>query len=259
MQHLEVLLRNAVDQAAKDRFGEYWWEKIHKDNTKENYNDFNNGIAQAIRKLEKEWKKKKRLELNLNKDDEIPEATPTFSHDSILAATDFGVWLNVFNAGLSTSDLSKQNDFLWPLSFSKTFRRYNNLGKNNPDSARQEVLRIVNEIKEYRNRLFHHDCIWIKSVSPSKTQAIDSIRHKINLVEKLIEAISPVTHSTLKAWGVFYHAKRICSVDEFDLYTASEYSSIDEQETKLLNSISKSDKSIVLNYSNTPIYMHKFR
>lgn len=259
MQHLEVLLRNAIDQAAKDRFGDFWWDSIELDTSKANYNDFCNGINQSKKKLERKWKVQRREALGLGKSDPIPEPVPNFSHDDILAATDFGVWMSVFNAGLSTSNNADKDKYLWPKSFSKAFRRFNILASS-PDSARLEALRIINEIKDYRNRLFHHDCIWVKSSSTHKQEAIETIRHKINLIGKLIEAISPVTYSTLNKWGVFYHARRVCSVEEFDLYTQNAFEPFPNNEhSDVFDLLVSSQKSVVMSHVDTPIYMHKFR
>lgn len=259
MQHLEILLRNSIDQAAKRRFGDYWWDQIELDSSKDNYNDFCNGISLAKRKLTTKWKKQRRDALGLGKRDPVPEPEPSFSHDDILAATDFGVWLNVFNAGLSSPNNADNDKYLWPKSFSKSFRRFNILAPS-PDDARLEFLRLINEIKDYRNRLFHHDCIWVKSSSSHKQDAIETIRHKINLIGKLIEAISPVTYSTLNAWGTFYHARRICSVEEFDLYTQNSFDPFPEDgHFDFFDSLVSTQKSMVLSYADTPIYMHKFR
>lgn len=219
MQHLEVLMRNAIDKEARRRFGDYWWDIVHVDTSKSNHNNFKNGIQHAVRNLEKAWKKAERIRLGISQADSLPSSssTPTFSHDDIVAATDFGTWKEILVSAYHTSNLAEQDNFLWPKSLSKVFRQYNTFD-NSPDNAREDILNLVNELKDYRNRLFHHDCIWVKSKSTNSQNAIDTIRHKINLIEKLIKAISPITAKTLSSWGVFSHAKRICSTNELALY-----------------------------------------
>ncbi|MEM5550288.1 hypothetical protein WNY63_06050 [Pseudoalteromonas neustonica] len=219
MQHLEVLLRNSIDREARRRFGDYWWDFVNVDTTKTNHNNFKNGIRIALRNLEKAWKKAEKIKLGISQNDSLPATSqvPNFSHDDIVAATDFGTWKEVLISAYHTSNLADQDDFLWPKSISKVFRKYNAFD-NSPNKAREEILNVVNELKDYRNRLFHHDCIWVKSKSTNSQNAIETIRHKINVIEKLIMSISPVTTNTLSTWGVFSHAKRICSTHELKLY-----------------------------------------
>lgn len=220
LQHLEVLLRNAIDREARKRFGDHWWERVEIDCTKSNWNNFNNGIASAKRHLEKAWKRAERKKCHTSHESEQSTVlkVPQFSHDDIVAATDFGTWKDTLISAYHASNLQDQPHFLWPNSLSKVFKRYN-VFSSSPDKAREEILNVVNELKEYRNRLFHHDCIWVKSKSTSSKNAIDTIRHKINLIEKLMLSISPATTRALQVWGAFSHARRVCSTHELALYT----------------------------------------
>lgn len=228
LQQLEILLRNAIDKEARKRFGEYWWKEERTtmlvDKTRTNWGNFINGMNIAERNLQTNWKKSERKRLGLASDAQLPETSvvPNFSHDDIIAATDFGTWKEVMINAYHASSVDHRDNYLWPKSMSKVFRRYSEFS-NNADTAREEILNAINELKDYRNRLFHHDCIWVKSQSNDKQSAINSIRHKINLIEKLIKAISPVTYNSLKAWNVFSNAKRICSVEELNIYLTSDF------------------------------------
>ncbi|EGO4109420.1 CAAX protease, partial [Escherichia coli] len=123
---------------------------------------------------------------------------------------------------LHTDDNAKKNDFLWPNSLPKALRRLSVID-NKPVEARRKLLNLLKEIRDYRNRLFHHDCIWIKIKTVDKQTAIESIREKINLIEKIITAISPVTNRALTAWGMYENARRICSTAELSIYTNLNY------------------------------------
>nr|WP_227547239.1 hypothetical protein [Klebsiella pneumoniae] len=46
--------------------------------------------------------------------------------------------------------------------------------------------------------------------------AVETVREKINKIEDLIKTINPQIHSTPVKWGVFYHARRICSQREVE-------------------------------------------
>ena len=150
MQQLEVLLRNAIDREARQRFGEFWWDTIDVDETRDNWNNFKNGVANARRNMEKSWKKAEKTRLNLAHDKPLPESSklPDFKHDEVIAATDFGTWKEILITAYSTTERNKQERFLWPRSFSKVFRRFN-LFNNSPERAREEILNTINELKDY--------------------------------------------------------------------------------------------------------------
>ncbi|MBL1917268.1 hypothetical protein ELE98_35775, partial [Klebsiella pneumoniae] len=78
------------------------------------------------------------------------------------------------------------------------------------------------ELRKYRNRLFHHQPIWVKA--PNVTDAataIDTIRVKIKRIEQAINAIDPDVENIMAITGLFSHALRICSLQELGIYTFS--------------------------------------
>lgn len=107
---------------------------------------------------------------------------------------------------------------MWPRSMSKVFRQYHAVDPGNL-VARKRILDLVHEIREYRNRLFHHDKIWISSagVIDART-AIDSIRKKINRMELLIKVIDQRLLNIMDKVGVFASARRVCSIGELNIY-----------------------------------------
>jgi hypothetical protein len=214
IQHLEVVLRNSIDQEARNRFGDYWWRTITVDTTRPNHNNFKNGMDLAEGKLKKEWNKKERVRLGISNTAPLPLGTvvPIFTHDQIVAATDFGTWKEVLVSAFHTSNTQQMQDYLWPKSMANVFRRFNVFSAS-PDVAREQILNLLEEIKDYRNRLFHHDCIWVKVGTSNQLQAIQTIRRKINLMEKLIKAVSPATQNALTKWNIFQAARAVCTVE----------------------------------------------
>jgi len=101
---------------------------------------------------------------------------------------------------------------------SKVFRQYHVIDPSNL-LARRRILDLVHEIREYRNRLFHRDKIWGSStgVVDART-AIDSIRKKINRMELLIKVIDQRLLNILGIVGVFTCARRVCSINELNIY-----------------------------------------
>ena len=236
MQQLELVLRNSIDKAARQRFQDKWWDKIKYDTTKDNHSKFINCIREAESTLKKRWKEKEAARLGLASSNLVTTQPPAFDHDDIIATTTFSTWESVLLEALHTDDNSEKNDYLWPLSLSKAFRRLN-LIDNKPIEARRKLINMLKEIRDYRNRLFHHDCIWIKSKTVDAQTAIESIREKINLIEKIIRAISPITCNALNAWGMFENARRICSTSELAIYTNLDYETIKDEDLKVLNKI----------------------
>lgn len=214
MQQLEIVLRNSIDSAAKRRFGNYWWRQIDKDLGKDNAKKFIECINKAEKKLRNDFKKREAERRGV--DVSIIEE-PTIAHDDIIAATDFFAWESILYDAYHADSVAQNNDFLWPISLTKSFRRLHLIDRR-PIEARRKLVNLINEVREYRNRLFHHDCIWVKSKTTDRRTAIDSIREKINLIELLIESISPSTHKALMVWGVFAHARRVCSISELNMY-----------------------------------------
>lgn len=221
MQSLEIILRNSIDQEARRRFGEKWWDSPNKqtNTSKPKHGVFRGGIQKAEGALLNKWKDQKRRSLNLGFDANLPDTCvrPTFRHDDIIAATDFGVWRDVLTDAHASPDVASRDKFLWPNSMGRVFKRYNQYSSS-PDSARREILNDLSNLKNYRNRLFHHDCIWSRHDAKDARSAIDSIREKINLIEKLILVISPETHNSLMKWGELSRVKEICSESGLENY-----------------------------------------
>ncbi len=265
MQHLEIVLRNAIDKEARSRFGDFWWKKIKKDKTKPNHKSFLNNIDKAEDKLKNAWEKAERARLGIKRPQPLPATSicPVFSHDDILASSDFSTWQFILVEAYSSPKPTDNCDYLWPQSLSKTFRRYS-LFDSKPDRAREHIQTAIMEIRDYRNRLFHHDCIWIKSkctLLDSKS-IIDTIRNKINLIAKLIEAISPVTHQTLTKWGLYENARRICSVNEFNIYTNFNHTKPPKEGDTLgsiSNEVKTENKTLTLKMNNSILALYTFR
>ncbi len=76
-------------------------------------------------RLQREWKKKERVRIGLTQHEKLPETIviATFNHDDIIAATDFGTWKEVLINAHHTSNSTRRNDYLWPKSMGKVFKK----------------------------------------------------------------------------------------------------------------------------------------
>jgi len=215
VQSIEITLRNSIDRAAHKRFGDYWWDYIPCRRSR-HLTSFYKNIESAKRKLDADWEKKERQRLNISRPLPLPSPTPIWSHGQIIAATDFSTWQFIL-----AKDFTKATDqnFLWPRSLGKAFKDFGSID-NDPQQARPAIIEIINELRAYRNRLFHHEPIWIKGTGVSNPEAaIATVRQKINKMEKLLSLISPSKTRLLKQAGVLDRARRVCSLHELKLYS----------------------------------------
>ncbi len=180
---------------------------------------FYSKITQAIDKLNSDWVQEQRLKRVVNRGN-----PPVWSHDQIIAATDFSAWHFILKDEFAAPRTRTQviiSTFCGPSlsdAVSRTTRRFHVVAGD----ARQKLQNRLIELRKYRNRLFHHQPIWVKA--PNVTDAataIDTIRVKIKRIEQAINAINPDVENIMAITGLFSHALRICSLQELGIYTFS--------------------------------------
>lgn len=159
-QHVEISLRNAIDRDVRRRLHDYWWRlpSFATSATADLVDNFN----RAERPLTRTWKNAERKRLGLPAGDTLPVTSiaPIWSHDKIVAVTDFSTWEYVLRDDFSAANHSQNQLYPWPLSMTKCFKQYSLLDTSS-FIARKKLGDLVREIREYRNRLFHHDKIWL--------------------------------------------------------------------------------------------------
>jgi len=257
LQSFEVTLRNAIDIAARSRFGDKWWDSITYSRPRHKTRFYEN-IEKAIRSLNMDWemKEKQRLGVSMLPHGSIP---PTWSHDQIVAATELSTWQFALNKDLS----GNTNSHLWPISMSKAFRNFNFLSSS-PLDARNKLIDMIDEIRKYRNRVFHHEPIWVKShIVMNPTLAVHSIRTKINLIEQVFGVISGAKRNLLNDMGVFLNTRRSCSMEELSLYLGKTSNSMSKRQKKVirkqLSKISISNRTATITYNNQLFGIYKIR
>ena len=259
LQNLEITLRNAIDTEARKRFGDKWWDnpRFHcgKDITQ---TAFYGKILRAIDNLNDTWQKKQRK----NKKPTAP--LPQWSHDQIIAATDFSAWHFILNNDFAAPDSSQNRHYLWPVSTGRVFRTYNSVSSDEK-KARSKIQSRVVEMRKYRNRLSHNEPIWVKAPNVrDAVTAIDTIRNKIRKIESLITIISPDKHLIMEKMGLFGQALRTCSVQEVSIhnFTHPSCSLTRRQKRNLRGVISAAEKqnqSQVFEYASRIFSLHRVR
>lgn len=213
---VELFIRNSIDNALKLRIGEFWWEKIDYNKHSKPCNSFFKNIEDAKAKLRRKWVKSEKDRLKVKWVNIA--LCPPLTHDQIIASTDFSTWTQILTSGFSAPAQNK-NKYIWPLSLGKIFPQYNLLNTSSKD-ALQEIHYMLDEIREYRNRVFHHEPFWIKGKTShlSSVSAIKTISAKITKMEKIIELLGKKLHSDVMRTNIFNNARRICSIEYLNVY-----------------------------------------
>ncbi|WP_417511090.1 Abi family protein [Methylophaga sp.] len=219
LQSLEVTLRNTIDTAARNKFGDFWWDNIACNKNDVSRTRFYRGISEAKNKLISEWEKRERERLGLRYNESIPTTMPVWSHDKIVGATTFSTWQFILNGDFSDQRNIPNSSFLWPQLLGKAFRQYH-LFDRNPHRARSKIMNSIEEIRNFRNRVFHHEPFW--SGTNNQTTAIDSVRAKINKIETLLSSIDSRKRDIMVDVGLFMHARRVCSLQELNIHINAE-------------------------------------
>lgn len=263
VQTLEVTVRNAIDLAARKRFGDYWWDCIPC-NKNIQQTKFYRNIERGKEKLRIEWERRERARLKLGRNQQIPSPVPTWTHDQIVAATDFSTWQFVLNGDFSGSLDQNGNSYLWPKELGKSFKNFNLIDPK-PDRARKKLMDLIEEIRMYRNRIFHHEPIWTKSAGGTNAvSAINSVRAKINKISLLLEVVDRRKLDLLASSGVIDNAKRVCSLQELGMYsihnTGREFT---KKQRRLLRKVtskaSKSTASVTWRHNGELFAVYKVR
>lgn len=198
--------------------------------------------------------------------DSLPATSviPIWPHDKIIAATDFSAWHYILNKEFISNNPGLNHKYLWPKSLSTAFKNYASI---NPDQSQinKELSDLIFDLRQYRNRLFHHEPLWVKAPTvTSPSTAIDTIRAKINNIEKVICAIDTRILDILHKVGLFRKIRRVCTIEELEIYTyIKKPEKLTKKQSRLLRGVysksSKNNESILLAHSNSSYVLNKFR
>lgn len=199
----EITLRNSIDSAlSKDKkLKNFWWRKsaLH-------YNSFSlPEIPYDIKALRNNFSKAAELVQRDKKSRyKIRNARPT--HHEIIAKTEFSTWEFILSKEFMGPNL------IWPKHLGKVFT-----GKYPSKKTKVVLLHIkdlVKTVREFRNRVSHHEPIWKRYGVKTETDAINHLHEKIDTITQLIEIISPEKVVMLNKHGVIDRLRRACSLAE---------------------------------------------
>ncbi|MCL2894423.1 hypothetical protein [Brenneria tiliae] len=200
---VEITLRNAIDHALAADLGRFWWA-----GSKLRYRSFAPGVdapypvlamrdnfAKATRTYAAEQRRRHAVRGNV---------TP--HHHGVIAKTEFSTWEFLLDTEFMGRGL------IWPRHLSSVFR--------GPWPARQagavlaHVHNQVATLRDFRNRLFHHEPAWKRYGVRTETDALLHLLEKIGKVESLLALIHPENLRLLRANGLLRGARRACTAGE---------------------------------------------
>ena len=203
MGAVEITLRNAIDQALVANLGRFWWA-----GSKLRYRSFAPGVdaphpvqavrdnfAKATRNYAAEQRRRHAVRGNV---------TP--HHHGVIAKTEFSTWEFLLDAEFMGRGL------IWPKHLSGVFR--GPWPVHQAGAMLAHVHGVVATLRDFRNRLFHHEPAWKRYGVLTEAGALQHLQEKIGKVENLLALIHPENLRLWQANGLLRDAHRACTSAE---------------------------------------------
>lgn len=203
MGAVEITLRNAIDQTLVADLGRFWWA-----GGKLRYRSFAPGVdapypvkavrdnfAKATRNYAAEQRRRHAVRGNV---------TP--HHHGVIAKTEFSAWEFLLDAEFMGRGL------IWPKHLSAVF--CGPWPAHQAGAVLAHARDLVATLRDFRNRLFHHEPAWKRYGVLTETDALLHLQEKIGKVESLLALIHPENLRLLQANGLLRDAHRACTAGE---------------------------------------------
>ncbi|WP_211225224.1 Abi family protein [Photobacterium halotolerans] len=212
LQATEVALRNAINAPAEKEFGSYWYEAIEHNlrNKRRNTQDYNH--TNLINKFELARKNVVKKLNESRKKANLTALPSTHQPDFnlVVAATDFSTW----EFALHTCHYRVNNsNFLWPKLSKKAFK---NWPTQSSSDFHKHIYPIVSELRQFRNRLSHHEPLWKGISVTTEEEALKFLSNKIDKIEELIRIISSEKTQLLNLQNLIVKARFTASKEMLD-------------------------------------------
>lgn len=198
----EVTLRNSIDTALTNDIGRFWWKR-----NRLHYKSFTPGGTEpfAVSAIKSNFSKAaNQVRKDKSSRYSIRNARPT--HHEVIAKTEFSTWEFILDSEFMGSNL------IWPANLGAVFKG------TWPTSSAARTLSstrdLVKTVREFRNRVSHHEPVWKRFGVRSEVEAINHLHEKINKITQLIKLISPEKEQLVIKNGILSRAQRICSLNE---------------------------------------------
>lgn len=147
---LEVVVRNAIHDAMRSGRRDDWWSDPD------------------VRLMDRERRAVDGAVQTL-----VRRGVPQPTHDQVVAATNFGFWVGLTDAGIPRDRLLSYETALWQPRIASAFPRRGSL-------RRKGLHRLLDDVRRFRNRLAHHE--------PVHAAPLERIRDDIVLISGAVDA-----------------------------------------------------------------------
>ncbi len=104
------------------------------------------------------------------------------------------------------------NNLIWPKNMGKLIR--SPWPNSNASKALSHLRDLVKDVREFRNRLFHHEPAWKKFGVLTEQDALLHLQQKIAKIEELLKLVAPEKILLLEKSRILDNVRRACSVQE---------------------------------------------
>ncbi|MBO1017843.1 CAAX protease [Achromobacter sp. SD115] len=200
---VEISLRNAIDQALTADLGSFWWSGARL-----RYQSYAPGAAPpyAVQAVHDNFVKATRKYIGEVRSRHRLRGHITPNHAGVISKTEFSSWEFLLDADFMGRGL------IWPKHLSTVFR--------GAWPARQASVvlahgrELVATLREFRNRLFHHEPAWKRYGVQTEADALQHLQEKIDKAESLLALIHPENLRLLQINGLLRDARRACTAGE---------------------------------------------
>jgi hypothetical protein len=203
MGAVEISLRNAIDRAITAFLGSFWWSGhiLH-------YRTFTRGgrVPDVVQRLRDNFASATRKFVSDQRARHGVQGRVTPHHHGVVAKTEFSTWQFLLDPEFMGRGL------IWPrclgVAFAGTW----------PSTGATAVLShahdLVQTLREFRNRMFHHEPAWKRYGVLTEVDAIKHLREKLAKIEELLALIHPESLNLLQKNGLLQTAYRACTSEE---------------------------------------------
>jgi len=201
---VEISLRNAIDRALIADLGRFWWTS-----SKLRYRSFAPGVdaPRVVQAVRDNFAKATRTYTSEQRHRHAMRGRLiTLHHDGVIAKTDFSIWEFLLD------DEFLGRGLIWPKHLSAVFR--------GPWPTHQASLMLVHvrktvaTLRDFRNRLFHHEPAWKRYGVQTEGDALQHLQEKLGKVESLLTLIHPENLRLFQVNGLLQDAYRACTSGE---------------------------------------------
>lgn len=205
----EIALRNAINFKVTGLLGRFWWTSTpgHGLPLPLQYKSIGRAVVPApIRNIRQNFAKASSGFVRDAQERRGAGGHVSLDHNGVVSKTDFSTWQFMLDQELQGRGL------IWPSLLGQVFR--GPWGTSSPQRTRQRAHDLTKEVREFRNRMFHHEPAWKRYGVASPQDAIALLHEKLDRIEQLISLIHPDLKRMLNVNGQIGSARRAMSLSE---------------------------------------------